>query len=176
VGSTLSSTETGSQTYFECVDFLNAEAELLDDNRIREWFDELIDPEIDYRVPIRVTRSRAEGPGYSFQGWHMFEDHGSLEARVRRLETEYAWAEDPPSRTRRFVTNIRVDPGEASDEIKVKSNLLIYRGRYDSPSFNLIAGERHDVLRRTDIRLKLLKRLVLLDQTTLGTHNLAIFL
>ena len=76
----------------------------------------------------------------------MFEDHGSLEARVARLETEYAWAEDPPSRTRRLVSNIRVEAGEAEGTLRAKSNLLIYRGRYDSPSYNLIAGERQDVL------------------------------
>jgi 3-phenylpropionate/cinnamic acid dioxygenase small subunit len=175
VASIVTASETGSPTYFEVVDFLNREAELLDDNKIREWFG-LLDQEIDYKVPIRVTRERAAGPGFSFEGWHMYEDYGSLEARVLRLETEYAWAEDPPSRTRRLVSNIRVDPGEAGHEIKVKSNFLIYRGRYDSPSFNLIAGERHDVLRRTNAELKLLKRLVLLDHATLATHNLALFL
>jgi 3-phenylpropionate/cinnamic acid dioxygenase small subunit len=175
VTATVGSGEAGSQTYFAAVEFLNREAELLDDNRIRDWF-ELLDPEVDYRVPIRVTRERAAGPGFSDEGWHMFEDHGSLEARVARLETEYAWAEDPPSRTRRLVTNVRVEAGESESEIRVKSNFLIYRGRYDSPKFNLIAGERHDVLRRAGGDLRLLKRLVLLDHTTLGTHNLAIFL
>lgn len=172
----LSRFTTGSPAYFECIDFLNREAELLDGNRIREWFDQLVDAEIDYRVPIRVTRSRAEGPGFSSEGWHMVDDHGSLETRVLRLETEYAWAEDPPSRTRRYVTNVRIGPAEHSDDIAVTSNLLIYRGRYDSPSFNLIAGERHDNLRRVDDSLRLRKRLVLLDHATLPTHNLAIFL
>src|SRR5207247_4964307 len=38
VASPVSSIETGTQTYFEVVDFLNREAELLDDNKIREWF------------------------------------------------------------------------------------------------------------------------------------------
>jgi 3-phenylpropionate/cinnamic acid dioxygenase small subunit len=175
MASTVTSGGVGSQTYFEVLDFLNTEAELLDDNKIREWF-ALLDPEIDYKVPIRVTRERAAGAGFSFEGWHMYEDYGSLEARVARLETEYAWAEDPPSRTRRLVSNIRLEPAGADNEINVKSNFLIYRGRYDSPSFNLIAGERHDSLRRVNRELKLLKRLVLLDHATLGTHNLAIFL
>lgn len=71
---------------------------------------------------------------------------------------------------------MRVEAGESEGEIRVKSNFLIYRGRYDSPSFNLIAGERHDVLRRVGGDLRLLKRLILLDHATLGTHNLAIFL
>ena len=55
MASTVTSRGVGSQTYFEVLDFLNTEAELLDDNKIREWF-ALLDPEIDYKVPIRVTR------------------------------------------------------------------------------------------------------------------------
>jgi 3-phenylpropionate/cinnamic acid dioxygenase small subunit len=173
LGSTLTS-RTESEAYFQCLGFLNREAQMLDDNQIRMWFRDMIDPEIDYRVPIRVTRSRTEGAGFSFAGWHMLDDYSSLEARVARLETEYAWAEDPPSRTRRLVTNVRVVSGESVDE--VTSNLLVYRSRYDAATFNLLVGERHDKLRRTDDGHRLLKRMVLLDQTTVGTHNLAIFL
>jgi 3-phenylpropionate/cinnamic acid dioxygenase small subunit len=175
VAATESSSDTAARRYFEAAEFLHLEAELLDDNRIAEWF-ALVDPDIDYRVPIRVTRERAAGAGFSTEGWHMYEDHGSLAARVARLETEYAWAEDPPSRTRRLVTNIRVEPDDGDDELRVRSNLLIYRGRYDSPDFSLLVGERHDVLRRTAEGLRLLKRMVLLDQATVATHNLAIFL
>jgi 3-phenylpropionate/cinnamic acid dioxygenase small subunit len=173
-----SSSLTGTPVYFECVDFLNLEAELLDDNRIREWFDRLVHPSIDYRVPIRVTRARSEGSGFSFKGFHMIDDHGSLEARVSRLETEYAWAEDPPSRTRRLVTNVRVtsDKDGSSGAVEVMSNLLVYRSRYDAATYNILAGERHDTLLRVSQGMQLVKRLVLLDQTTLGTHNLAIFL
>ncbi|HKP17348.1 MAG TPA: aromatic-ring-hydroxylating dioxygenase subunit beta [Gaiellaceae bacterium] len=170
-----SAAEADIETYFTALQWLHHEAELLDDNRITEWF-ELIDQDIDYRVPIRVTRERAAGPGFSTDGWHMFEDYGSLAARVARLETEYAWAEDPPSRTRRLVTNVRAARHGDGSLIEVKSNLLIYRGRYDAPEFNLIAGERHDTLRRSDDRIRLLKRMVLLDQATVATHNLAIFL
>lgn len=176
MASTAPAAETGSQLYFECVEWLNHEAEILDGNQIREWFDELVDEEIDYRVPIRVTRSRSEGAGFSEDGWHMLEDRGSLEARVMRLETEYAWAEDPPSRARRFVSNVRVARGESEETVDVRSNLMIYRGRYDQPEFNLIVGERQDRLVRVDGRWKLRKRLVLLDHATLGTHNLALFL
>ena len=95
-------------THHEIEQFLFHEAECLDDNRIREWF-ELLTEDIDYKCPIRVTRERAAGPGFSEEGMHFDEDWGMLEVRVERLETEYAWAEDPPSRTRRLVSNVRPD-------------------------------------------------------------------
>jgi ethylbenzene dioxygenase beta subunit len=163
------------QLLWECTAFLNDEAELLDDNRQREWL-ELLDPEIDYRVPIRVTRERSMGAGFSEDGYHMLEDYGTLEVRVDRLDSEYAWAEDPPSRMRRFVTNVRLR-GVEGDAVNVRSNLLVWRGeRYDRPGVELLAGERRDVLRRDAAGgLKLLRREVLLDHTTLGTPNLGFF-
>src|SRR5581483_4503763 len=116
---------------------------------------------IDYRVPVRVTRERARGSGFSETAWHMLEDFDSLETRVDRLDSEYAWAEDPPSRMRRFVSNVRIDE-ETDGEIRLRSNLMIYRGRYDSPTFDLICGERQDTLVRANGGLRLRRRLVLL--------------
>jgi 3-phenylpropionate/cinnamic acid dioxygenase small subunit len=161
--------------WVEVQQFLIHEAELLDDNRQRDWLGLLTD-DVAYEVPVRVTKERAAGKGFSSSAFHMQEDYGMLETRVARLETEYAWAEDPPSRTRRYVTNFRVEQTENPDELVVKSNLLIYRNRHDSPTHQLIAGERHDVLRRTEGGWKIARRTVYLDQSTLGTHNLAIFL
>ena len=38
---------------------------------------------------------------------HFDEDRYALDKRVERLLTEHAWTEDPPSRTRHLVTNVR---------------------------------------------------------------------
>lgn len=163
-----------AETRLECIDFLVEEAALLDNNELRAWL-ELLDPQISYAVPVRVTRERTAGAGFSKDGFHMKEDYGSLETRVRRLETEYAWAEDPASRIRRFVSNFRIRPGDDDDEIAATTNLLLFRGRYDSTDYDLLSCERRDVLRRTEAGLKLKERLVLLDHTTLATHNIAFF-
>jgi 3-phenylpropionate/cinnamic acid dioxygenase small subunit len=160
--------------YFRCLEFYNREAELLDANRVAEWL-ELIDPEIDYRIPIRITRERSAGLGFSESGYHMTGTYRTLQARVDRFESEYAWGDDPPSRTRRFVSNLRVRLGE-DDRLEVKSNLLVYRGRFDSPSHQLISAERDDALRQSSDGLRLLRRTVLLDHSTLATGSLGILL
>ena len=97
--------------------------------------------------------------------------------RVARGETKYAWAEDPPSRVRHFITNIRITKPhpDTPDEIAVKSNFLIFRTRVDEVVPHLLAGERKDVLRREDGELRLLKRMVHLDLTAIGTHNFSLF-
>lgn len=164
------------EVHWTCTEWLNREAALLDDNQLHEWL-ALLDREIDYRVPIRTTQGRKVGPGFSEAGFHMIEDFASLATRVRRLDTDFAWAEDPPSRTRRFVTNVRVSRPDGGDAgFEVRSNLLVYRGRLDLADHELIAGERQDLLVPAGEDLKLRHRVVLLDHSTLPAKNLAIFL
>jgi ethylbenzene dioxygenase beta subunit len=164
----------GSALHNEVVEWMDAEAELLDDYREREWLESKVSRDIVYQVPLRQTVERARGTGFVPGTFHLDETYGSLEARVARNETRYAWAEDPPSRIRHFVTNIKVtDLGE--DEVAVRSNLLIFRTRQEQTQPQLLSGEREDVLRREDGTLRLLRREVRLDLTVIGTHNLSIF-
>src|SRR3954470_9567774 len=111
--------------YAEVLEFLYAEAELLDGGQFSEWL-ELLTEDIRYRLPLTVTRK--SGPGHSDESEIMRETLASLQLRVRRLTTGFAWSETPPSRTRHLITNVRVRPGERAEELNVTSNLLVYRG------------------------------------------------
>lgn len=163
--------------YFTCVNFLYHEADLLDKNKLNDWF-ELLTEDIEYRIPIRTTRGRLEKNEFSDDAFFMKEDHESLRSRIDRLETEYDWSENPPSRSRRFVSNIKIDHiGES--EIALRSNLLLYRTRSDKTSYDLLSCEREDTLRWVDEDLKLAHRRALLDQTVLGLESgrsLSVFL
>ena len=164
----------GSPTYNEVVEWLHTEAELLDDGLEARWLEEMVSSEIVYQVPLRQTVERARGTGFSESAFHLDETYGSLATRVARNQTKYAWAEDPPSRIRHFVSNIRVTEN-VDGSLAVRSNLLILRTRQEQTVPQIFAGERHDVLCREDDVLKLRRRTVLLDLTVIGTHNLAIF-
>ncbi|GFM25890.1 aromatic-ring-hydroxylating dioxygenase subunit beta, partial [Mycobacterium sp. PO2] len=91
-------------------------------------------------------------------------------------ETDFSWAESPRSRTRHFVSNIRTVAGPEADELTVRSNLLFFRSRGDSGRWELLSAERVDVLRRTDDSLRLARREVLLDHSTLPIDNLSVVL
>lgn len=160
--------------YLECADFLYHESELLDAGQLQEWL-KLLAKDIDYRVPIRVTKENSAGSGFSKNAYFMKEDWGSLSTRIKRLGSEYSWSENPQSRIRRFVTNIRTKPARKG-KILVQNNLMLFRSSGDSTSYDLICGERRDELKRIGGQLRLSKRLVLLDHTVLPTHNLSIFL
>jgi len=149
------------------------EAELLDSNRLEDWL-ELLTEDISYEMPVRITRERGQ-PDVSSQTGHFSEDRRSLELRVKRLGTDFGWAENPPSRTRRFISNIRVENTANPNEVKARSYFLLYRSRGSSTQVELISGERQDLLRKVDGKWKLASRLIIVDQTVLGTRNLAIF-
>lgn len=163
------------ETRLAIQDLLVGEAELLDDRRFEEWL-ELFTDDVEYTAPIRVTRKAPAEDVVDDIGY--FDDNlASLRLRVRRLRTDVAWAEDPPSHTRRFVTNVRITPAAGVDaELDVRSNLMLFRSRGDLGAYDLIVGERHDRLRLGDGAWRISRRRAILDQSSLGTKNLGVFL
>ena len=165
----------GSEVYNAVLDFVYREAEMLDDRLHREWLGLLTD-DVRYVMPVRVTSPHSLADSALEDMEHFDEDRYSLEKRVSRFETEHAWAEDPPSRTRRFITNVRCWQGAGEDELVVASNLLLFRSRGDIHDHDLLSARRNDVLRREHDGLKLARREILVDESVLRTQNLAVFL
>jgi phthalate 3,4-dioxygenase beta subunit len=152
--------------------FLVEEAALLDAADYSGWL-ALLTEDIRYVMPVRVTTARG-APASNGMG-HFDEDMYALRKRVQRLATDHAWTEDPPSRTRHFVTNIRTfraGPGE----LKVESALLLFRSRGDTREADLISAGRADLLRETPGGLMLARREITVDEAVLRTQNLAVFL
>jgi ethylbenzene dioxygenase beta subunit len=158
----------------EVTRWLVVEAELLDDLREREWLEKMVSEDIVYQIPVRTTVERARGSGFLPSTFHLDERYGSLRAKVARNESGFAWAEDPPSRIRHFVTNVRVGP-PVDGVVEVRSNVLVYRTRQDQTQPQILSAERRDRLRREAGQLRLVHRTVLLDMTAIASHNLAFF-
>lgn len=155
------------------VRWMHLEAELLDDRRERDWIESMVHKDVVYQVPLRSTVERARGFGFSSTTFHMDETYGSLMARIQRNESPFAWCEDPPSRARHFVSNIRVGVRE-DGKMNVRSNLMFYRTRQEQTTPQIMSAERHDVLGMTDGQWLLERRVVYLDLTSIASHNLAI--
>jgi len=168
----------GSEIHNGITEFLYDEARLLDQIKLKEWA-ELLDTDLVYTAPLRETRSLVDQAASVVRTvQHFHDNYRSIMGRVMRLTaTKSAWAEDPPSRTRRLVTNVFVETTENANEFSVLSYLLVTRSRFNHDEYDLISGERHDIVRRTaNGSFKLAKREIILDQAVLGTPNLAIFL
>jgi 3-phenylpropionate/cinnamic acid dioxygenase small subunit len=163
------------QLQYEIEQFLYHEAALLDDRRFTEWLD-LLDPELEYWMPIRSTRSLGDeihefaklGEGAFFD-----DDKPSMEQRVRKLYTGFAWAEDPPSRTRHNVSNVRILE-QGAGLIVVACNFFIYRTRLANDN-DLWSGWRKDTLRPNEHGFTIVKRHLFIDHVSLDSKNLSSF-
>lgn len=156
-------------------EFMVREALAVDERRFRDWLDFLAE-DITYDVPLRVVREDLADWELSPTGRIFQDTKETLEVRVRRLETDFAWAEQPPSRTRHYVTNVLVDHGEKTDEFAVTSYCLIYRSRGDSIEPNLVSVFRKDLLRKHRDSFLIARRWAALDQAVVNAHNLSIFI
>ncbi len=151
------------------------EAYILDRQDYDAWLDLLTD-DIHYYMPIKVTTALGSGfdtaPGMA----HFDEDKYSLSRRVARFQTEHAWTEDPPSRLRHYVTNVRTFATENTDELFVESAVLLYRSRGDVREAALVSAGREDLLRRGPSGWLLARRHIAVDDSVIRMQNLAIFL
>lgn len=148
-------------------DWLFAEADLLDAWDYDGWL-ELFEPGARFEVPTT-----------DFQGWSALssgsfvtDDWDLIKARVKRLKSRKAHAENPHSRTHRLISNVRLhritDPeqpsrvghvtttlgptaqqfGDLSDSLRVTASFVVHRardGRLDS-----YVGRYEHVLLPTD--------------------------
>lgn len=164
------------ELHYEVSQFLIREAAILDQQRYAEWL-ELMTDDVVYRMPVTVTLARDVVPAEKRTMDHFNEDRYTLSKRVQRLLSDRAWTEDPPSRTRRFVTNVAVEAAPTNGEYRVQSYLLLFRSRLDVRPPEWVAAARRDVLRRTGAgNLGIARREITLDDAVLRTQNLAVFL
>ena len=168
--------------------FLYHEARLLDERRFHDWL-RLFTEDVHYWMAARTNRYPrsskaiaaldadrvAEEDMAGEEELGLFdEDIRTLTARVARLDTGMAWAEDPPSRTRHLITNIEIAPDASESELTVHSNFIVYRSRGETEQ-DFYVGARQDRLRRVDGTWKIANRRMVLDQNVLTAKNLSIF-
>lgn len=162
--------------YLQILEFLWEEAAVLDDDDVITWL-AMLDENIRYRMPVCVTRRRGSKESYETEAMHLDESMYSLRIRVQRITETLAWAMDPANRTRRAVTSVRVWKTSEPAVFSVTSSFILTRTQDDEYKADIVTGKRFDLIRQLpDGSLRLLDRKILADQTTLGTHNLAIFL
>jgi 3-phenylpropionate/cinnamic acid dioxygenase small subunit len=156
-------------------DFLYLESMALDERRFRDWL-ALFAHDARYEVPVRVTRENLADWELSPTSRIFDDTKTTLEVRVRRLETDFSWSEQPPSRTRHFVTNVLVRATETPEEYLALSNCLLYRSRGSETTPSLFSVQRRDLLRQSGDSWLIVHRWAALDQSVVNAHNMSIFI
>lgn len=156
-------------------DFLYLESLALDERRFEDWL-AMFAEDGRYEIPVRVNREK-------FAEWELspkariFDDtKETLNVRVRRLETDFAWAEQPPSRTRHYVTNVMVFETDKADEFLALSNCLLYRSRASDAVPTWYSAQRRDRVRRSGDGWLFVHRWAALDQAMINARNMSVFI
>ena len=144
-------------------DFLFREAALLDEWRLDDWVD-LFTEDARYVVP---TTDLPEGDPKRDLVF-IDDDITRLRARAARLNSRHAHREYPSSRTRRFVTNVRVAE-TGGGELSVTANVMVYRFR--SGEGAPYVGSIHYILRRNGEDFRIVYRRAVLDMEALSSHG-----
>jgi p-cumate 2,3-dioxygenase subunit beta len=143
-------------------DFIYQEAALLDAWRLDEWL-ALFTADGRYVVPTTDLPDGDPQKDLVF----IDDDMIRLRARVERLKSRHGHREFPSSRTRRFISNIRIKVEESA--VVVTSSFLVYRFRMGESS--PYVGSYEHRLKRVDAELKIHHRKAVLDLEALREHG-----
>lgn len=167
--------------------FYYREARLLDERCFQQWF-ELVDESLEYSMPTRYvpqpqTRDQGDEEFLSVdreldraeegRGSPLRTD-GYMETlvRVARPYNANAWADSPPPRTRRMISNVEVE-AVAENEYKVYSNFqMFYSHRRDDN--HIYSGARRDLLKEIAGSFKIFRREVITDWDIITVPTLAL--
>ncbi|MGH8862778.1 MAG: aromatic-ring-hydroxylating dioxygenase subunit beta [Jatrophihabitantaceae bacterium] len=144
----------------EVEDFLYGEADLLDAWRYDDWL-ALFEDGARYEIP---TTDYAGWPAHE-SGSFVDDDWDLLRARVKRLKSRKAHAENPHSRTQRLISNVRVFP-HGADAVRVTASFAVYRAR--DGHFDTYVGRYEHVLAVGDQGLRFRLRRSILGHEQLG--------
>jgi len=170
----------GYELQYRVEQFYYSEAELLDEWKYQTWL-ELFAHDLHYRLPVRHNRLRRqrsvdETAPRGIEMAHFDDTYETMAHRVAQRESGTNWAEDPPSRTRHMITNVRIEPcAEERGALSVRSIFFIYRNRLEC-EVDTWAGERFDRLRPAGNSFLIARRVILLDQNVVLSKNLSVFL
>jgi p-cumate 2,3-dioxygenase subunit beta len=152
-----------SFTRGEIEEFLIHEAALLDEWRLEEWL-ALMAPDARYLVPP-LDAPEADHRDTLFL---IADDRRTLASRVRQLLSGTTWAENPRSRTRRLISNVRLLTVD-HDEARVAANFAVWRFQHEQS--DVYVGQYRDVLVRGPSGLLFRERRAVLDLETLRPHG-----
>ncbi len=157
-------------TRAEVEDFLYYEAELLDQWELEKWLELLTDDAAYYVPPNDVPHG-----SHTDTLFLVADDIHRIKSRVKRLLSKNAHAENPKSRTKRMIHNVRI-VSQDGDTVHVKANFVVYRFRRNSPDREYV-GTYYLQLKLADGGLKIKERRTVLDAEELASlYNISFIL
>lgn len=147
--------------------FLYHEAALLDSWKLDDWL-ALLTEDATYRVPSN-DRPESDPRTALFM---IADDIRRIRARVTRLKDPHAHAEYPRSRTRRFISNVRI---LEQNPLRVEANFIVYRFRGNDDKREYVGHYRYTLVpEKGSFRIK--SREAILDAMELASLGTVSFI
>ncbi|MBH0093671.1 3-phenylpropionate/cinnamic acid dioxygenase subunit beta [Pseudoalteromonas sp. SCQQ13] len=164
------------ETFFSIQQYINKEAYLLNNEKLDEWYNSL-EEDLIYWAPLRenILRRNRTPEITTFRVPLFEESKDSIAMRLRRNDSGMCWTEDPPTRQVTAISNLEVFHTDKVDEFEVHTVFTLYRSRFERDDSTLM-GRRKDIWRKVGNDYRLSGRLILLQQSTLLTKNLNVFM
>ncbi len=137
----------------EAEDLLYREARHLDDLRYQDWL-AMLDENATYWIPCN-----GEGNDPNREISLVFDDRKRLTDRIGRLESGLAHAQNPPSKTKRLVSNVQIE-NATEDAATVLSGFILYELRRGKE--RIFAGRYEHRLRLINGTWKIVSKKVVL--------------
>ncbi len=152
--------------------FLFEEAELLDGWKLAHW-EALLTDDAQYLVPPLATDG-GETMNPDTTLFVIADDRAMLAARIERMSGKTAYCENPRSRLRHMISNVRVLE-EQGDDIEVSANFCVHRIRRSD--LTQYVGQYRYRLLRAGGGFRIRRKTVMLDIEVLrGQGGLGIIL
>jgi biphenyl 2,3-dioxygenase beta subunit len=147
--------------------FLSRESWLLDHDRLEAWL-ELFTEDIRYTAPVRKETSRRRGEAFDELGrlMHFDDTYVTLTMRVQKLRSGRSWAEDPPSRVRRLISNVVLLAHDEASAV-VGSNFCIHRETAEGATRSFVGYRQDSVVKHASTGWKIRERTIYLDHLVL---------
>ena len=144
----------------EVEDFLYTEADILDTRDYDAWL-ALFEEGGRYEIPATDFAGHSPHDSGSFVN----DDWDLIKARVKRLKSRKAHAENPPSRTHRMVSNVRLF-GHDDTALRATASFVVHRAR--DGQFDTYVGRYEHVVAVTADGLRFRLRRSILGHEQLG--------
>jgi 3-phenylpropionate/cinnamic acid dioxygenase small subunit len=160
--------------YHDIQHFLFRESLLLDHRRFDEWT-ALLSSDAVICLPARFAREIGMECGAGAD--HFQYDRQAISARFKRLQQQVGSdaGQRLSTKTRRFITNVIVCACDR-DEYNVLSYLLVTRSGPGEAESQVLSAERYDRLRSASNHFKIVRREIVMDQTSAANADIDMYL
>jgi 3-phenylpropionate/cinnamic acid dioxygenase small subunit len=160
--------------YHDIQHFLFRESLLLDHGRFDEWTSLLASDAV-ICLPARFAREIGMECGAGAD--HFQYDRQAISARFKRLQQRAGSdaGQRLSTKTRRFITNVIVCACDR-DEYNVLSYVLVTRSGPGEAQSHVLSAERYDRLRSASRHFKIVRREIVMDQTSAANADIDMYL